>query len=480
MTSFIPSAPAAPAHAPQSRGGGNASAGEPGGSDFAGALSEAAGKSGDETASKGDAKAKGARAAARGAHHREGRDADMPAGPAETTTRADLAALVAERRVKSGERHEAPPRRGHEKKVDADKAPVASDAAAAEQPAAVVAREVLIALGADLTIKPDQGPSAADFLAELRKAATPAAPRSGAAKSGKADAGEFSALAGAELPDEAAAEIVSVRVVRQEKHFQPVMREAQHLLAIDAAAAGDDTPASGALDALTRPGPQGALQRESAPATAARGVETPVQVAAPTLATGEPMPTSVGVQIADRVQQALTEPAETAPPPPPPPSDPAARPAFAPAIRSIKLELNPASLGAVTITLTGGDDALRIHLEAELADTVGKVEQDRGALSSRLNGAGYAITELTVARFGTQGGETDQRDSGARPGASQSDGGSGASREGAAFSGDREGRRPTERQPAGEAFGQSRVSSRGVAAEHVVSGISYAGRFRPV
>jgi hypothetical protein len=109
---------------------------------------------------------------------------------------------------------------------------------------------------------------------------------------------------------------------------------------------------------------------------------------------------------------------------------------------------------------------------------VGKVEQDRNILSSRLHGAGYAIAELTVSRAGSQGTDSDMRDSG-RNAASQGDGSGGSARDGGSpFSGERDGRRPGERQGA-DVF--SRPSGqKTVASEHVISGISYAGRFRPV
>ena len=141
----------------------------------------------------------------------------------------------------------------------------------------------------------------------------------------------------------------------------------------------------------------------------------------------------------------------------------------------------------MTIVLTGSDGELRIHLEAERAETFGKVEQERGALSARLHGAGYAVSELTVGRMGTadtQGRDGDQRDAGARQGGqtgSQTGGqqGDGAgARGGAAQFADQRASRHAERADRTSAAVAS--AAKGGAIHQAVAGVSYAGRFRPV
>ena len=483
MTLLVPSAPAG-AHAPQSGGEGISARRDTGDADFGVALAEVAGKGGREPGGKGGAaKAKDAAGAALRATQRV--DAPDPAAPddaAATDMRAELLAAVdANHRLKTGQRSERASHIGDEKPADAGNAVVPPGAVTAEPPPATAALDALIALGANLSPKSDQIPSADELQAAIGGRIV-GGQRPGAGRADKVEAGEAAPLAGPDIEEQDPVAILPVRVVREEKHFQPVGRAAQRVHEMTDAALDDRRmPATPAT--LPRMAEQGAAQREPT-STAARGAEAVAQVSGPIATNQEPMPGSVGVQIADRVQQALGAPseAESSPSQPLPSAhDPNAKPAFAPAIRTIKLQLNPVSLGAVTIMLTGGDDALRIHLEAELAEAVGQVEQDRGALSARLNGAGYAITELTVARLGGQAAETDFRDSGARNSAQQGDGAGGSPRDGgASFAGERDGRRPGERQSFAETPASGRSSPRGVAVEHVVSGISYAGRFRPV
>ena len=156
-------------------------------------------------------------------------------------------------------------------------------------------------------------------------------------------------------------------------------------------------------------------------------------------------------------------------------------------VRSIKLQLNPHSLGVVTIVLTASDGDLRVHLEAERAETFGKVEQERGTLSARLNGAGYAVTELTVGRMSAGDAPTregDQRE--ARQGSQaeaqmggqqRNSAGSGARESAAQFAEQRAGRQPGD--PASRATGALSTGRAGTI-DQAVSGLSFTGRFRPV
>jgi hypothetical protein len=313
-------------------------------------------------------------------------------------------------------------------------------------------------------------------------------------------------------------------VVRQETHFQPVALEARRILGMTAGApvqpvapearrllgmtagapvqpmalearrllgmtagAPDDRVLPLALAAatkLTRPqAPPHESQGE--PALSDRAGEAAGPLATASVAGPEtPTPGSIGQQVADGVQRALASPAEPSAPRSVSTADPAAPPAYAPVVRSIKLQLNPVSLGVVTIVLTGSEGEMRVHLEAERAETFGKVEHERAAISARLNGAGYAITELTVGRMAAadtpardgdrQGGQT-----GGQAGGQHGDtSGNGARDGGAQFADQRAGRHSAER--ATRADGAAASAVKGPAAEQVVTGVSHAGRFRPV
>jgi chemotaxis protein MotD len=148
-------------------------------------------------------------------------------------------------------------------------------------------------------------------------------------------------------------------------------------------------------------------------------------------------------------------------------------------LRIIKLQLNPGDLGSVTIVVSGTDDNLRIELAAELADTVTKVENDRGVLAARLNGAGYTVGEISVARFAGQGMDGDSRDQGPRQGTPQEQhfGQGGARDGGAQFGGQHNGRQ------SGASSFHAEIGmgpDRGAAAGPVAAGVSYASRFRPI
>jgi hypothetical protein len=352
------------------------------------------------------------------------------------------------------------------------------------------ARDALAVLGRDLTVKRETVASTAERVAPLRRQPLAGGSMS-ATKRLEPASGETGALDGSEqsgdVPDIGA---IPIRVVRQETHFQPIAHEARRLLGM-AAGPPDDRVLPPSLAAAARLNRPQALQRDAPDmpmipdrVVDAKGAVAPVSLAADGATFG-----SIGQQIADGVQRAMEAPADQATTRSAPGTDPAAAPAFAPAVRSIKLQLNPHSLGVVTIVLTGSDGDLRVHLEAERAETFGKVEQERGALSARLNGAGYAITELTVGRMSTgdaQARDGDQREpsarqggqAGAQMGSQQGDSAGGGARESAAqFAEQRAGRQPGEHARRTNA---AVSAAKGGTIEQAVAGISYAGRFRPV
>jgi flagellar hook-length control protein FliK len=236
-------------------------------------------------------------------------------------------------------------------------------------------------------------------------------------------------------------------------------------------------PAPDAKAVQSEPAPR---ERGAAQVASVRAPEAAMPVTQPVSVGGEITSGSVGLQIADRVQQALSTPSEPGAPPPPArgTAEPETRQTFSPALRTITLQLNPAALGAVTIVLSGTEEGLRIHLAAEQADTVGAVESDRAALSARLAGAGYSVTEITVARLAGQAMEGDMRDQSFRQGAAHEQHAGSSAREGAAHSaGHQAGRGFGDRQPTRN---PEPGASRDAAAAPLVAGVSYAGRFRPI
>ena len=456
--------------------------------DFAAALAETAGESGDDAVreepgaqSADDASRHfraGRRVATRGGHEAHGRmtgdrpmpradDANEPGAEPRTkdARRVDHKALA--KGVAANESQEA---------SEMPAAPSASDAAQG----AAAAREVLAVLGIDLTARPERvaGP---ELAAVARKGMGPrgADPSAlGADRAGMADVGDEVEV------DEAM--VLPVRVVRQEKHFQAAGVETRRWqIAQDAFEAGRAAaPTAEAQKAAPGEAPR---ERATAPAALARTAEALVPVAGPAAPGAvDVAPGAVGLQIADRVQEVLTRPADSASPSSPASGaifEPDTRQSFAPALRVVKLQLNPAELGAVTIVLSGNDEGLRIELTAELADTVSKVENDRNVLAARLSGAGYAVTDISVARTAGQGMDGDTRDQGTRPGAQQEQLFGGGARDGG---GRHSGAQQAEQHAdwrSGRAFGRADSAgslSAGAAPAPVIGGVSYAGRFRPV
>ncbi|MGD9804063.1 MAG: flagellar hook-length control protein FliK [Hyphomicrobiaceae bacterium] len=69
---------------------------------------------------------------------------------------------------------------------------------------------------------------------------------------------------------------------------------------------------------------------------------------------------------------------------------------FGSMMRLLRIELSPASLGIVHVTLKGAHAALSISIETERSQTAASLGADRSSLSTRLTEAGYAIDELVV------------------------------------------------------------------------------------
>jgi hypothetical protein len=501
MTMVVPAAPAGPR---TSQGSGEAhvrrNAGDP---DFAAALSETAGDiseeaAGDETTVKvRDV----ARPSPRAVHRLDARERRALAATdkADTGQSPEVAGNVVDGALVDV-REEALPigAEGPRLKDVPDAAALAAAPAGANAvpppqlatPRTDAARDALAVLGVDLTAKNDTA-SAAEPMTPSRRSPVAGGPAPATKRS--AASGEAGPFDGPDLPGDAPdIAATPIKVMRQETHFQPIAHEARRLLGM-AAGAPDDRVLPLTLAAAAKINRPQALQRASqdVPTAPDRLAETPgASAPAASIAGDASTLGGIGQQIADGVQRAMAAPADPAAPRSAPNIDPEAPPAFAPAVRSIKLQLNPVSLGVVTIVLTGSDGELRIHLEAERAETFGKVEQERGALSARLHGAGYAVSELTVGRMGTadtQGRDGDQRDAAARQGgqagsqtgSQQGDGAGGGSRGGAAqFADQRAGRHAEERADRENAAVTS--AAKGGAVHQAVAGVSYAGRFRPV
>ena len=382
--------------------------------------------------------------------------------------------------------------------VDGARSPNAVDTAQADANAALAAmpsteirsdqaRDALVVLSRDLTATRETMASSADLVAPLHRHSL-AGGSAAATKRMDHENGDPDALVGSEQPDDVPdIGAIPIRVVRQETHFQPIAHESRRLLGMSAGAP-DYRALPLSLAAAARFNRSQALQRDASEMSTASGrvVEAKTAPAPVSLAVDGAAIGSIGQQIADGVQRAMESPAEQATARSAPGTDPAA-PAFAPAVRSIKLQLNPHSLGVVTIVLTASDGDLRVHLEAERAETFGKVEQERGTLSARLNGAGYAVTELTVGRMSAGDAPTregDQREARqgsqaeAQMGGQQRDSaGSGARESAAQFAEQRAGRQPGD--PASRATGALSTGRAGTI-DQAVSGLSFTGRFRPV
>lgn len=253
-------------------------------------------------------------------------------------------------------------------------------------------------------------------------------------------------------PEAGALEVeAKLSVVRQEVHFAPTAPIAVGLpsdwapLALPQAKAaasgsvplpdgsaqksddgsGDSGPVSDRLKGQNRPprgqrvlpsanvtaGPTGSVTARSpggdAQTLAKADASTALDASAPSgrqdlPSTSAGMPASAGQQIADRLASEL-------------PSDSSAGPARSqaglsahkppagPVLRVLEIQLEPAELGTVSVRMSLRGNALEVHLAADRADTARLVQQDRDALSDRLQAAGYAVDALVI-----QAKETDR------------------------------------------------------------------------
>lgn len=67
-----------------------------------------------------------------------------------------------------------------------------------------------------------------------------------------------------------------------------------------------------------------------------------------------------------------------------------------PALKTLRIALQPAGLGAVTVTLSLRDQALSIEVEAEQEIAASALRQDSQALTEKLSTAGYTVETLTI------------------------------------------------------------------------------------
>jgi hypothetical protein len=290
--------------------------------------------------------------------------------------------------------------------------------------------------------------------------------------------GKGAGLSRADVPDAVPdGATFPIKVVGQETHFQPVADRPSRL-ALAIFAAQDDPVLPVRLAAATRIGGSKPLPGDvrGFPGFTMRMLEA----AEPRL----PMPrdvderalTIIAQAIGEGVQRAVGAPAEAAVHQPAGNGDQAAA-VFSATLRSVKLQLNPHSLGVVTVILAARDGEVRVHLEVENAETFGKVEQSRGALSGRLADAGYPISELTIVRTGAvdgtgqDGGQGDAAaPGGGQTGNKQGDTSGGGARDGASqFAATR--KSASHSAPSPEDC---------VGSEKTAAAMANIGRFRPV
>jgi chemotaxis protein MotD len=103
--------------------------------------------------------------------------------------------------------------------------------------------------------------------------------------------------------------------------------------------------------------------------------------------------------------------------------------ASAPVVKVLRLQLQPADLGTITIRVSLREDALDIRLEASRRGTADMLQRDQEALARLLSSAGCRLDGMVVTVGGADGGQfTDGRAAAPQPaagadqwGASQSD-----------------------------------------------------------
>lgn len=114
--------------------------------------------------------------------------------------------------------------------------------------------------------------------------------------------------------------------------------------------------------------------------------------------TSSPVESSApAVQVLGKILEACHDVTSFAASPASAPTLPSTDRPFGPMIRLIRLELSPASLGVVQITLKGANATLSLSIEAEQSQTAMSLSEDRAVLSSRLKDAGYTLSDLVVS-----------------------------------------------------------------------------------
>lgn len=142
--------------------------------------------------------------------------------------------------------------------------------------------------------------------------------------------------------------------------------------------------------------PEPAIGRGPAADTRQIETTTPASSAAANMNAG--VAQAVGTRLFDGIMQAIRDPG-SAPAQETVSSATADQPSVLPGpVRVLKLELSPAVLGPVTVTVAIREDAIRVRLEAHRAGTASIVELERERLAERLAEAGFAVEELVVAR----------------------------------------------------------------------------------
>ena len=81
----------------------------------------------------------------------------------------------------------------------------------------------------------------------------------------------------------------------------------------------------------------------------------------------------------------------------------AVTPLASPVVKILRLELQPADLGTITIRLSLKEDGLDIRVEASRYDTACLLQRDQDALAKLLTTAGYRIDGMTVVAAATDG-----------------------------------------------------------------------------
>jgi hypothetical protein len=111
------------------------------------------------------------------------------------------------------------------------------------------------------------------------------------------------------------------------------------------------------------------------------------------------------------------------------------QPGSPPAVKALKIQLNPSELGVVTAHLLAGDDGLSVELIAETADAQNKLSADSDMIARSLRAIGVDIDRITV-QLSIRNDAPVQADSGQPRGFSPEPGAGGARGDG---SGDRGG-----------------------------------------